>query len=250
MARSELNANTVLRCTRASSGRLTVADNTNLRQGTGKFSISAWVKPVTASGATQDLVSKWGGGAADCEYRLQNHTTLGFRFITSSDGGTTNGSFQAHTTAPTTTDWFHLVGVVNTAHGTGIHYFYVNNVRVDTGLSTMFGGSTAPFCIGGSGTGSTNPADAIFGPVSIWKGRELQDADAAELYANGKPLYYAQYSPNLLSGLTGHWDMNENTVEVAANHLDQSGNGNHLTPSATGVSLTTGNAATLRGNVA
>lgn len=184
----------------ASSQFLSHADTATLDMGDIDFTFTVWARLATKPAAIMGIVSKYTTTGNQRSYSVQwDNTSDRFRFIMSSDGGTTNQTVLSATTfgAPSTATYYFIACRYNAA--TDTMSISVNSGAPDT--ANLAGGafaSTAAFQVGAQN--SANFWNGLIDELGIWK-RLLSDAEITDLYNAGSGRDYAYIAAD---GAGGH----------------------------------------------
>ena len=143
------------------------------------FSVSAWVYWTGTSANYYTILSQDGSTASS--FFLQKRASGSFAFV----GEGTTEAIAAWSTTPTTSTWYHLVGVYT---GSALQ-LYVNGVLVATTAFSSMNASTGSFIVG-AGKYSGNRVDYFSGRIDEVKvfGTALSAAQIAGVYSNGSVL--------------------------------------------------------------
>jgi hypothetical protein len=211
----------------ASSQGLQRTGNTDL-SATGSFTITAWAK-TTDTGVNRQIVAKWNGGG-NLEYALQRHSTNAFRFSITPDGSSLTSVSQATVAAGV---WYFVVAEYDATAGE--IRISVNNAAFSSASfsSTPYVNAAQNFSVGRDGF--TNWWNGDLDEITFHK-RVLTADERTFLYNGGAGRTYAEAPDSLKTNLVSWWSMN---APATGNWLDQHGS-NHLTPSASRPTATTG----------
>ena len=160
----------------ASTGYLSVANNSSFNTSGGDFSISLWVYLNNRTG-TQVFASKYSSGGYAIYYES---ISSAFMFSTYAGGGLTTGSALGN---PNTGTWYHIVGVHDSVANTNtmrINDQYENTITSVTDQPDTAG----PFTIGAFGSGGLYTANGRVDAVGFWN-RKLTSGEITTLYGGG-----------------------------------------------------------------
>jgi len=191
------------------------------------FTIEMWIKRRTPLlvPPTQPLIGKWVAAGSQLSYLIRlfnNAGTPRLEALISENGSTAdhvvlNQTFESGT-------WHHVAVSCDISEAAGTQFvFYVDGVSkgsgsiiTNTGIANLKV-STAPFVIGGEGTGPVNNFDGFIDDVRVWNTvrnlADIQNNMFAELVGDE-------------AGLVGYWKLNGDA-------LDSTANANHLTLAGT-----------------
>lgn len=218
----------------ANSEYLSRADHALLEPGDGDFSLAAWMCRTDAA-TDGPQVGKYNASGNQRSYLLfYSHSSGGVRSAVSSlgTGASTSGITDTTEGAWAVGEW-HLAVLTYNA-GTDALTISVDGQTRDTGSHA--GGafdSTAVFAIGMRDGGVTY-LSGLVGPVALWIGRQLSEADEDTLYNAGVPLAYAELSAAMKVNLTAYWELDEFSSGLApVTRVDSHTNGLDLTDTNT-----------------
>jgi hypothetical protein len=220
------------RFVRASSQRLSIADNAALSMGTGvscSIGCFGYLDNLTNE---QAFLGKFDTTGNQRGYVLRYRSaSTEFRVDWSPDGTSATQKTISSLVAPAAGQWYHLLFVYDATAAAAS--FYLNNVLQGTLAETVgVFDNTAAFIIGAYLTGTFANLDGRVARAGVWK-RVLTAAERAEYYNDGRGKRYVNLSPGLASGLVGWWDL----TEYSGDRADGAG-ANTLT--ATGTPLVAG----------
>jgi hypothetical protein len=181
----------------------TVSDNAELSNGGQDMSLCIWVQSYSSSSSRLWAGKFLGDFSGQFEYRLADGGGQSVSFI--AHGGCAAGNSSnanSGASAWSSNEPFLACGVYNST--TKIAGVSVNGGTPTYGsahTSTMCDG-TAPFFVGGTDIGSN--ADDRLGPLVIYMGTELSNANLTSLY-NGGEIWNCSNLP--VAGATNCWDM-------------------------------------------
>jgi hypothetical protein len=209
----------------ASSQRLSVNTNASLQVGSGDFTVSAWVRFTSLPVSDADLVSKRNNNFNESEYTVYYRSANGR--LTINAGG--SGNLASSAAVISAGVWYHVTAGVSA----GNSFIYVNNGDLATAVApppTV----TPPLSFGGRWNNSalfTGDLDEI-----TFHKRVLTADERTFLFNSGAGRTYAEAPASLKTDLVSWWSMN---APATGDWLDQHGT-NHLTPSASRPTATTG----------
>ena len=185
---------------------------------TGSFTIEAWVKPATQIPAGQEyvIVSKWSATVADKSYI----------FLYYHDGTAT--SLKLATAATSTSDdvgggvayvlplniWTHVAVVFTASTGTAEFFVNAKSIGTATGFGQTVNNGTGQFQIGTRQGIASVAFDGYIDEVRVWNVART----AGQLASSHNTIMLGTQS-----GLVGSW-------RFTCDYIDDSGNGNTLTP--------------------
>jgi hypothetical protein len=172
--------------TKANSEYLSVADTADLQTGDINFSISAWVKFDTLTGATVYGIAARNTTGSNREWTLDHYAGTGWRMYVYGSGGTGVGNVT-NTHTPSTGTWYHVVAWhSSTSNQVGIAINDGTPVTASTsGAPTVKSGIT--FTLGE--LGGSNYHDGDIDEVGFWK-KVLSGDEIEELYNSGSGFTY------------------------------------------------------------
>lgn len=168
---------------------LTAANNTNIANAGGSFSVQIWINTSGVMGAS-GIFSKSLNTFGNRDWGLGTYFTgtgQGYYFRVTN---TATANFDASDPANLTGGVFtHLVATVNSA--TGAVIFYKNAVSVGTNTLTGTINSTASTLNFGYDGSAIAGSDSLLDQAGFWKGRVLSAGDVTALYNSGSGLSWA-----------------------------------------------------------
>ena len=165
----------------SSSQGLTVADNADLSNAGGNFTIIAWVNRVGAGGVYAAIATKddVGGGNREWQFDLNNSNTLYFEVAGS-------GAFSGATVLTANT-WYFTGGRYDVS-GSPRQELILNTGITSGGSSGVVPDLAAPFRVGLRGDGNL-PWNGSIDSVGFWK-RKLTNSELTALYNSGAGVEY------------------------------------------------------------
>ena len=168
------------------TGNLSAADVVAIQGGTGtSYSLSAWVNLVNT--ADQTIIRK---GVLNVNHAPEYDFNVNggrFRFLVANS--TATGTVVANSIgAPSTSTWYHLVGVHDSANG-----LLTFSVNLSVNSASYTGGgwnSGVPLLFGGSGGGSSEAGTVLIDEVGFWK-KVLTSQERIDLYNSGNGNSYS-----------------------------------------------------------
>ncbi len=171
---------------------------------TGDVTVSAWIKPGTASqNNNARVVSKYDGTTAN--YILGYDTTGHMRMIVD---GTARATATSAAVLTSTTTWYHVVGVRS---GTTVSLYINGTLDGTASISGTTQTNSQNLAIGGGVNSTTNPRyNGVVDDVRVYN-RALSTAEITALYG--------QYDSGINaasgeSGLLGWWKLNGNAKDA------------------------------------
>ncbi len=223
----------------ANSNFVNVPDSTNLKFGTGNFSVSAWVKQTNTTG-TQNIVTKGVSGSGISYLPIYQLAIVGGKVSAYVDGNNASGQHYASCTGATTlsTGTWNLVTLVRT--GATISTYLNGNATAECSYtavaSTGSSDTTEPLMIGRerhTSAGYRNYFNGVIDDVKVY-GRALAGAEAAVNYgATGTTKIRTDFQDiRFANSVTGveypYWQENDGKFWVKVNSLPNGTNTNFL----------------------
>lgn len=164
---------------------------------TGALTVSAWVKPSTASNGNFSFVSK-AGNYPNSNYILRGYST-GARFFLNgtTHSGNTSKSFVAE-------EWVNLIGIFRPGQSVDLYWNGSLSDGSTTSTSTTSISTVTNTLLIGSNTDQSQIFDGEMSNVAIWNSD--QTANVANIYNNGSPQTTYTVTPQ------NWWKLNADSV--------------------------------------
>jgi hypothetical protein len=210
----------------ANSQQLSVASNASLQTGDVDYTVCGWVNQTVA--LPQNVIGVWNLTGDQRQWRVNfNGSQLTFQV-------TESGTFASARTLSITqgAGWCFFCASHNAAANT-ISFSINNSAPITTSCSVGFTSLAGLFI--GSTNGIAEHLDGSIDEITFHK-RVLTADERTWLYNSGAGRTYAEAPDSLKTNLVSWWSMN---APATGDWLDQHGS-NHLTPSASRPTATTG----------
>ena len=159
-------------------------------------SVSAWIKPTSATGSTQTIVAK------EVSYKLRINSDGSLSWGVSSSGSSWTYTAITSAGAITAGSWYHVAATVDVSHTT----LYINGQQAAQTTGLSLGRNNNPFTIGayGNSNGISDYFAGSMGEVKMWN-YAVTDSDVANEYNNTKSRYIKTSGSFSFSGVQSQY---------------------------------------------